>query len=851
MSFFRRDKERSSSVPPNRRSQSFTIPNPQRDKFASKTDKLGESYHGRTEHQKGAVDLETVDDLNETILNLKSSLMTHATSNAETMEHFNTLQKAHDALYAEHVHLQEQMDDAVELLRYLKEEKSSNEETIGELQKELGEYKKMAQGSVVSMTIENMTKEKMELETTVRNITRIKDEAMLRAAALQSERDDFEQKAKSLEKFKEAYELQTKSSSNSGEKLSHLEKEKLELAERVTELEGEVYKLKQDADANAAMVTKMKDVEGELADVQASSQTEIADLKNEIRDLKAELVSAYSEQEMADEDKDNLIAELKGEVKELKAELVTAYSEQERADEQETEISDLRNKVKDMQSELDSEQERADKQEAIIEKLKHDLKEVKLEQAASSAHASGQQKTEIERLEAEIEDLEEELSAEAKKCTQYKLDVEKLHSKFNATNGMLAALEEELATEAEKSLRYKLQVNDLEKALEEKNKQIASIDEELVREKEEMQSHLDSLQRQLIQYQEEEGTPHHNSQQHPSQSSTENPQQQRPHEELMIENEELSYQVQNLQSQLKSERVKAAKEAEVHAQLEKEMQGRLAQRLAVHLQESEAAMEAKIRGELEEEFEEKMKNQQQKFEEKVKNQQRQMKAKSFNADAAKGLELTRSSSTSFQTELEDQLRKQLQQVKEERERWQSEQQEFQSRVLLSQQQLDKIREGYRKKYDKEKKKASDLEKANKDFEVVIEGDSNALFLVMISSRQNSCIVFTVSAFGTALHKELNFTKDELEELQARKSEQSQTLQAISNQKADSDWAKERKKLLDKEKEYQAEITKLQTEMRKLQSVGAGADRKSLEEEKSALVTKCKSIWEDHQTTLQG
>jgi hypothetical protein len=46
--------------------------------------------------------------------------MTHATSNAETLEHFNTLQKAHDALYREHVTLQEQMDDAVELLKYLK-----------------------------------------------------------------------------------------------------------------------------------------------------------------------------------------------------------------------------------------------------------------------------------------------------------------------------------------------------------------------------------------------------------------------------------------------------------------------------------------------------------------------------------------------------------------------------------------------------------------------------------------------------------------------------------------------------------------------------------------------------------
>jgi hypothetical protein len=40
------------------------------------------------------------DDLNETIVHLKSSLMTHATSNAKTLERFSTLQKAHNALYA-------------------------------------------------------------------------------------------------------------------------------------------------------------------------------------------------------------------------------------------------------------------------------------------------------------------------------------------------------------------------------------------------------------------------------------------------------------------------------------------------------------------------------------------------------------------------------------------------------------------------------------------------------------------------------------------------------------------------------------------------------------------------------
>ena len=127
MSFFGRQNQRSSSVPPNQsrpgRSQSFSVPNPKRHNelltLEKSDDELRSSFHGQTEHQRESSQ-ETIDDLNETIVNLKSSLMTHATSNAEALNQFDMLQKAHDKLYEEHVTLQEQMDDAVELLKYLK-----------------------------------------------------------------------------------------------------------------------------------------------------------------------------------------------------------------------------------------------------------------------------------------------------------------------------------------------------------------------------------------------------------------------------------------------------------------------------------------------------------------------------------------------------------------------------------------------------------------------------------------------------------------------------------------------------------------------------------------------------------
>lgn len=139
------------------------------------------SFHASTELQRtrsgGSVgppqdngDGQTVAELRDTIASLKKSVMSHANSSAETMEHFNAVQKAHDTLYKEHVHLQEQMDDAVELLKYLKEEKGAYEARLGEARREAEQMRRLAasdQGdgsSVVSMTIENLTKEKMDLE---------------------------------------------------------------------------------------------------------------------------------------------------------------------------------------------------------------------------------------------------------------------------------------------------------------------------------------------------------------------------------------------------------------------------------------------------------------------------------------------------------------------------------------------------------------------------------------------------------------------------------------------------------------------------------------------------------------
>jgi predicted RNase H-like nuclease (RuvC/YqgF family) len=108
---------------------------------------------------------ESAEDLRQTISSLRHSIMAHAESSAESGERLSSLRAAHDSLLAEHLRLQEQMDDAVELLKYLKEEKGGHEDRISELSAEVESLRDAAEGDVVSMTISNLTREKMALES--------------------------------------------------------------------------------------------------------------------------------------------------------------------------------------------------------------------------------------------------------------------------------------------------------------------------------------------------------------------------------------------------------------------------------------------------------------------------------------------------------------------------------------------------------------------------------------------------------------------------------------------------------------------------------------------------------------
>ena len=201
----------------------------------------------------------TIQDLHETISHLKKSLLTHATSSAETMEHFQTLQAAHDTLYSEHVHLQEQMDDAVELLKYLKAEKSTYENKIIELKSEIHTLHESNEETVFSMTIEKLTKEKMELEKLVNESKTNDEHVRKKMTELDCENSELLIKIDTLEKKVQAaagydHDEQMKIMNNSS--TSEDSEEAKAALQEVQELREKVSKLEQQSVCNAEQQTK-------------------------------------------------------------------------------------------------------------------------------------------------------------------------------------------------------------------------------------------------------------------------------------------------------------------------------------------------------------------------------------------------------------------------------------------------------------------------------------------------------------------------------------------------------------------------------------------------------------------
>ncbi len=222
---------------------------------------------------------EDVGDLRETIAHFKESIMTHANSAAETMEQFETLQKAHDNLYGDYTRLQEQMDDAVELLKYLKEDKSNYEGTVVNMTAELEVLRKGSKNiadlnttnAQLSSKIEaleksdkearaSLTKQQLEYETTLSNFLKERGELLEKVKTLEQESicretkkmEDLNSKlATSLEKIAQlqrerrilslSQTIESSSSTNAlmekmNERVEHLERDNRELLQETKDM---------------------------------------------------------------------------------------------------------------------------------------------------------------------------------------------------------------------------------------------------------------------------------------------------------------------------------------------------------------------------------------------------------------------------------------------------------------------------------------------------------------------------------------------------------------------------------------------------------------------------------------
>ena len=135
------------------------------------------------------------------------------------------------------------MDDAVELLKYLKAEKSTYEIQIIELKSQIHALRESNEETVFSMTIEKLTKEKMELEKLVNDGKRIDDEVRKKMNEFNCENSELLVKIDALEKVKAGYEEQilnnnsTSESAEAAEAATQVEVE--ELRNKVIKLEEE------------------------------------------------------------------------------------------------------------------------------------------------------------------------------------------------------------------------------------------------------------------------------------------------------------------------------------------------------------------------------------------------------------------------------------------------------------------------------------------------------------------------------------------------------------------------------------------------------------------------------------
>ena len=702
------------------------------------------------------------DELRQIIAGLRTSVMTHANSSAESVEHLTRLRLAHDNLYKEHVNLQEQMDDAVELLKYLKDEKANYEDKLRCLTNENNALKNMSEGDVVSMTIAQLTKEKMNLEAQLlaekehgnaaslakNNATGDTEQDSTKTAALINElkvkNDELTatiidlQKAQinsiaeieNLQQMKVVYDAQSQLHAMDETNVSTLTKENDELRKRIITLERSKKNIENTSQGKDVMHTqRLKEYENMLQAKMEELETALSQ-RNEFRDelhitrmlLESEREESITERKAIEDErmvlieKHNSIAAQREELRLTKIEIETMQSSSSR----------------------DANDDDGNCRDSLIQNLQRTNQELVKEGEDMKLYVQAL-KDSLEKKDEEYESVENELRQQLtvlqEQVTLYQQQLVTLEeanvngeSEFH-TDRM--ELQQQLAALHGRVDVYQRQVFELQMQTQEYQRK-----EDIWHEQKEGYQHMQAKTDTKIKELQEQLVKHGVSQ--PSIGSSGS-----SHSHASFNNSATSQQQQQQQQQYPDN-------------LEKEMQERLSKRIAVQLHDAKLVMEAQIREELEAEYAAAARDR-----EDVNDSEY-----SPDDDQDEEEQLENESTSRSISELESTLRRQLAQAK-------ADQTDLLAKVKDSQKQFLTVREEFKKKIEKEKTRNRELEKEKDDQQLVIEKmlDEHQSIMAQLEELQE---------WEEDRVNVLQQHQQQMEELEAREEEYAIQIQQLQN-----------------------------------------------------------------------
>ena len=671
----------------------------------------------------------TPDELRRIIAGLRISVMTHADSSAEGAERLTRLRLAHDKLYKEHVNLQEQMDDAVELLKYLKDEKANYEDKLRCLTNENNALKNMSEGDVVSMTIAQLTKEKMNLE-----------------AQLLAEKERGNASA--------ANDNNNNSNNNNNNSAGDTEPESRKTTEVINKLQVRndellnTIDMLQKAQINSAAeienLQQMKVVYDAQSQLRAMDENSVAALTKENDELRkrVELLERSKKNiENASQGKDVMHAQRLGEYENvLRAKMEELESALSARNEFRDELHMTRMLLESEREESITERKAIeDERLVLIEKhnsiaaQREELRLTKIEietmqrgeqhhtKALSSSSSSSRDAKDDDgnRRETLIESLEQTNQKLAKEGDDMKLYVQALKDSLEKKDEEYESVENELRHQLtvlqDQVTSYQQQLVALEEANVDGESEFHTERMELQQQLAALHGRVDVYQRQVFElqmqtqeYQRKEVTWHEQKDGYQRMQAKTDTKIKELQEQL-VKHGDTRPSIGSSSSSHNHASLKATPTTSQQQQqqqypdnLEKEMQERLSKRIAVQLHDAKLAMEAQIREELEAEY-------------AAASSGGDVNSEYYSPDDDQDEEeqLENESTSKSISELENTLRRQLSQAK-------ADQTDLLAKVKESQKQFLTVREEFKKKLERERTRNRELEKEKDDQQLVIE-----------------------------------------------------------------------------------------------------------------------------------